>query len=98
MGDALRDHHRLAGPQVEHPVLQVDDKPARDDIKELVFIIVFVPVILTLNDTQADHRVVGLAEGLVEPLVSTVLHNDVGVDQLQRVVENVEAGLVGKGR
>ena len=49
------------------PVLQVDVELAFEHEQELVGVVVLVPVELTLDHAEADHRVVDRGQRLVEP-------------------------------
>jgi hypothetical protein len=44
------------------------------DEEKLIVMVVLVPVILALQDTEANHRFVNSAQCLVVPLVGAVLH------------------------
>jgi hypothetical protein len=46
--------------QFDCPVLEVDKESSLDDIKELIFFVVFMPVILSLQHAQPHDRVVHL--------------------------------------
>ena len=50
------------------------------DKEELIVLVVFVPVILTLHDAKADHCVVDLAQRLVVPLVGASLDEIRNID------------------
>ncbi len=76
---------------------RIDQQLAVDHVKELVVVIVLVPVILAFDNAHAHHRVVHLAERLIEPFVVAGVGNRINVDDLQRPVQNVEAGFIGEG-
>ena len=48
-------------------------KATFEDKEELVIVVVLMPVILALQDTQPDNRIVDLAQRLVVPAVGTTL-------------------------
>lgn len=56
--------------------------PSRTE-EELVVVLVFVPVIFALHDSEPDDGVVDLGERLVVPLIATVGDEVGDVDDLQ---------------
>jgi hypothetical protein len=54
MLDTLRHHKSLSGIKLNGSAFQVDDESAFNDVKEFVFIVVLVPVILTLHNAEPD--------------------------------------------
>ena len=68
MHHTARDRKSLLGHELDGAVFEVDEEPAVDNVEELIIGIVLVPVILTLEDAQANNRFVHLAERLVVPL------------------------------
>src|ERR1700752_5403509 len=64
MHHAFRHHESLEPLQIDGAVLQVDDEVPVEKEEELIVVVVLVPVILTLHETQANPRVVDLAEFL----------------------------------
>ena len=69
MHDSLRYDKALLPAKLDAPILEVYDEATVEDEEELVVVVVLVPVILTLQDAQPNHRVVDLAQGLVIPAV-----------------------------
>ena len=69
MQHSLRYDESLALAELHRAALQVDQEFSFDDIKELVEIVVLVPVILSLDHTQPHDRVVHLAQCLIVPRV-----------------------------
>jgi hypothetical protein len=67
MPHAVRYHEALLPCELDSSILQVDQEAALDDIEELIFVGVVVPVILALDDAQADNGIVDPAQGLIEP-------------------------------
>src|SRR5687768_16843396 len=55
---ALGHHIALARLEVDRLAFQVDDEVTLEDKKELVIVVMLVPVILTLQDTKPDHGLV----------------------------------------
>src|SRR4029077_6712549 len=60
--------------QLDCPVLQVDQEVTLEDEEDLVVIVVPVPVLSALQDTEPDDRVVHLAESLVVPAILALGH------------------------
>jgi hypothetical protein len=46
---------------------EIDEQTAFDDVEELVFVLMIVPVVVSLHDTEANDRIVHVAECLVVP-------------------------------
>ena len=67
MHDSLRYDKALLPAKLDAPILEVYDEATVEDKEELVVAVVLVPVILTLQDAQPNHRVVDLAQRLVIP-------------------------------
>jgi hypothetical protein len=80
MEGAFRDHEPLARLKVNGPAFKVDDEVAVQYEKELVVIVVLVPVILTLQNPQPDDRLVYLAQRLVVPRISAGLYQGRDID------------------
>ena len=95
MHHAARDRNSLARRQLDRPVLEVHDEPALHEEEELILVVVLVPVELAFQDAEANDRVVDAGECLVVPLVSARLYQRGDIDNLERVVEDVEVVLYG---
>jgi hypothetical protein len=52
MPHAVRYHETLLPCELDSSILQVDQEAALDDIEELIFVGVVVPVILALDDAR----------------------------------------------
>jgi len=93
MPDALWNHKSLSGPEPNGAVLEINGELAFDHIKEFVIVIVFVPVILTLDHADPDNRRVDLAKCLIEPR-----HLRIGkrflIDDLKCTVQDIESRIV----
>src|SRR5262249_60251790 len=85
----------LARVNVHSGAFEIDQQPALDDVEKLIVVIVFVPVILALDDSYPHHRRVHLAQRLVEPLVWTRVGDSFFVDDLERLELYVELGDIG---
>jgi hypothetical protein len=97
MPDSAGDDEALPGEQLHGVVVQVYEEATLDDIEELVLIGVCVPMVLALDDAQADHRVVHLTESLVVPPMGTGIDQRLDVYPLQGAILNVEPRFVGIG-
>jgi hypothetical protein len=74
-------------------ILEIDQQPPLEHQEELVLIIVVMPVKVTLNHPESDHRLVDRRQRLVEPgLVGGDLRRD--VDERQAAVLVVEMDVV----
>ena len=71
MHDSLRYDKTLLPAKLDASILEVYEEATVEDKEELVVVVVLVPVILTLQDAQPNHRVVDLAQRLVIPAVGT---------------------------
>jgi len=52
---ALRDHEALPWAEVYCPIFQVDEEATLDHVEELIFLVVLMPMVLTLHDAQAHN-------------------------------------------
>ena len=95
MPNASRDDKSLLRSQLHRPIFQIDKEQSFHHVEEFIEIIVFVPMIFTLHDTKADHRVIYATQRLVEPGMADRV-NDLGqIDYLQVLIANVEVCFVG---
>jgi hypothetical protein len=69
MNRSFGNHEALARRKFHDSVFQVNKQFPLHDVKEFVVFIVLVPVILSLDDPDSNHRVIDLAERLIEPFV-----------------------------
>src|SRR5262249_3182036 len=78
--------HNEALPRLQfyNSIFQIDEEQSFHDIEELVFFVMPVPVILTLNDAETHDRVVHLAQCLIEPSVFTSVADRLDIDPLER--------------
>ena len=60
------------------------------DVKEFVFVVVFVPMELTLQYPEAYNLIIHPAKGLVVPLILTLGDQPRDIDELEKVVLGVE--------
>ena len=94
---AFGNRHSLIRPQFDGPVLQLDVEPARDDIKELIVVVVFMPMEFAMHDTEANDTVIDLRQGLVEPLVGAFTNELINVDALLWCELDVQVDVVVDG-
>jgi len=94
VNDALRHNEPLPRLQRDGAILEIDKKFAVHDVEEFIEIVVLVPVILALHDSQTHDRIVDLAERPVEPAVLDRIDDLRKVDDLERGIADVEAGYV----
>ena len=64
---AFRNNESLSGLELNGPAFQIDDQPAIDYIEEFIVVVMFVPVIFTLDHADPDNRCVDLTKRLIEP-------------------------------
>jgi hypothetical protein len=89
MHDASRDNKSLARSELnDASTFEFDDPLALDDIKELVFVIMLVPMEVSFDDSQAYHAIIHMTQGLIPPGM-------VGPDDRRQVhhFERLESGI-----
>ena len=59
----------LPRSKIDGTILEIDQEPAADHVEELIFVIVFVPMIFAVDDSEPDDRLVHFAQRLVVPLI-----------------------------
>ena len=96
MFHSLRNNEALLRKQLDGPILELDHEAAGHDVEELVQVVMFVPVILALDDAEPHHRLVDLAESLVVPRHIASIDEHRYIDDLERAESNVEMRLVRK--
>jgi len=67
MQNAFRDDEPLSRRKADGSALKINGQLPFNHIKEFIIVIVFVPMVLTLDYTDPNHRCVDLAKGLIEP-------------------------------
>ena len=58
VNDAFRHDEAFSRLKIDRLVFEINDEVAVQDEEELIIVVVLVPVILTLQDAEANHRVV----------------------------------------
>lgn len=94
MPNALRYDNAFSWGQLDGAIFEIDQETPAQDMKELVFILVLMPVILALHDTQTHDGFIHLAERLVVPLIRASRDQPRHVDYLQRRIQYIQMGLV----
>ncbi len=64
---SLWNNKSLARRKVDRAVLKINQQLTLYNIKKLIVFIVLMPVVLSVYDPKADHRVIYLTESLVVP-------------------------------
>src|SRR5438270_13006375 len=101
LGRARAVHHALGHDealqrlQVDAPVRQVDDEVTFEDEEELIVMLVLVPVVFALHDTEPDDRIVDPAQSLVVPAVLALSHERGHVHDAQGSEPDVQVRGVG---
>jgi hypothetical protein len=94
MLDAFGNDKSLLWLQINRAIFEIDEKVPLQDKEELVVIVMFVPMVLTLHDSQANNGVVHLAERLVIPLIGTGFHQGRNVHHAKRWKLDIEVSSV----
>ena len=84
MLDAFGNDESLLWLQINRAIFKIDDEVPLQDEEELVVVVMFVPVVFALHDSQANNGVVHLAERLVIPPVGAGFHQRWYVHQVER--------------
>ena len=90
MPHTFGDHEALTRCQFNSPAFQIDQEMALENEEEFVVHIVFMPVVLTLHDTQSHHGVVYLAQGPVVPSIGACGDECGRIDDFQSRILDVE--------
>ena len=84
----------LQWSEIDDAVFEIDEQPPLHHVEELIIIVVFVPMVFAFDDTDAHHRIIDLAQRLIEPLVFAAVGQRLYVDHLQRLVQEIQACLI----
>lgn len=95
MHDTFRNQKALAGCELHFATLEINEQVTLHDIEEFIFIVVLVPVELTLDNAQSNNRIVYLAQGLIVPLFLARVDERRNVNQLERAKLDVGIDVVG---
>jgi hypothetical protein len=66
---------------------------AFDDVEKFIVVVVFVPVVFALNDSDSDDRVVDETQGLVEPRTDRTGKGHF-IDQFERPILDIQVSIV----
>lgn len=94
MPDAFGNDESLPWLQINRAIFEINDEVSLQDKEEFVVVIMFVPMVLTLHDAEANNRVVHLAERLVIPLIGAGFDQSRNVHQAERWKLDIEVGSV----
>ena len=83
MLDAFGNDKSLVWLQINRAIFEIDDKVPLQDKEELIVVVMFVPVVLALQDPEANNGVVHLAERLVIPFIRARFHHGWNVHQVK---------------
>src|SRR5215469_5187823 len=98
MHHAFWDDKALIGQELDRsPLVEIDYESATQDVKKLIIIVVFVPVVLALHYAEPHDRIVHPAKRLIVPLVGDRLCELIDIDQSEGIELYVEMRRVGKG-
>jgi hypothetical protein len=96
MAHAFRHDKALAWQKINCTIFKIDQETSVEDEKEFVDVLVLVPMVLALHYRHPDDRIVHLAQRLVVPFVRAGIGEFLHIDQFERAMQKVEAGLVRK--
>src|SRR4030095_10644556 len=94
MLDAFGNDKSLLWLKINRAIFEIDNKVPLQDKEERVVVVMFVPVVLTLHDSQANDGVVHVAERLVIPLIGTGFDQTRNVYHAERWKLDIEVGSV----
>src|SRR6516225_5147895 len=98
MHHALWDDKALIGQDLDRsPLVEIDYESATQDVKKLIIIVVFVPVVFALHYAEPHDRIVHPAKRLIVPLFGDRLCELIYIDQSEGIELYVEMRRVGKG-
>lgn len=89
------DNKPLPRLQLHGSTFQIDQQHTIKDEEELIDIVVFMPVVFTLDDSHPNDRIVNLAQRLIVPFIGARIGELLHINQLERLVQNVEVSLIG---
>jgi len=95
MPDAFGNDKSLLWLQIDRTIFEIDEKVPLQDKEELIVVVMFVPVIFALHNSETNNGVVHLAERLVVPLISAGFHQGGNVHHVKGRELHVEVSSVG---
>ncbi len=87
------DRKALSRPEFNPPTL--DDKKTFQDIEELVFPLMFVPMKLSFHDPEPNDTVIHPGKRLVIPGVFAFINEGLDIHKLKRGEEGIQVYRVG---
>src|SRR6266699_5033680 len=93
---SLRNDKSMSRRKLDCVMFKIDQQLTLDNIKELVVLVVLVPMIFALYDAEPHHRILYLAESLVIPAILARVGESLFVNHLQRFVQDVQARFIGE--
>lgn len=92
---ALRNGESLPWRELYTPAIQIDQKASFNNVEKLIFIVVLVPVKLTLQNAEPHNAIVYSAQCLIVPGVFARINKRLNIDQLQRGKTRIQVDRVG---
>ena len=79
MDDTFWHHKTLLRHQFYNFVFKIYKELALENEKEFVIIVMLVPMVLALHDSESNHRIVNFGKSLVVPLIGACFDQDRGL-------------------
>ena len=86
----------LTSRELDDAILKIDQQPAGDDIKKLIILMVFVPMVFPFNYADPNDRVIHFAQGLIEPFEFDRFRESRDIDYFEGLMKGIQPGLIGK--
>src|SRR5260370_35448166 len=96
MPNPFRHDESLLRSKIDSFVFKIDQEMAVENKEEFVDVVMLVPVVFALQNAQPHDRVVHLTKSLVVPFICARIDQLLNINDLKRLVENVEIGFVRK--
>ena len=94
MQDSFGNNRALPRTKFDCAAFEINQQFALDNIEKFVVVVMLVPVVFALHNTETNDRAVHPAEGLVIPLVLTRVGERPFVNYFQGLMKNVESSLI----
>jgi hypothetical protein len=82
--------------EFDSAILEIDQELTFNDVEKFIVVVVFVPVIFSLDDTETDDGLVHLTESLVIPFEGAGIGESFLVDYFERMVVKVQTSFIGE--
>jgi len=89
MHHTFRDSKSLPRHELNRPAFQVNVETPLHYIEELIFLVVLVPVELSLHDAEPHNAVIHATQSLVIPSVLARIDQRLNVNELKRAESRV---------